>query len=168
MRIGALGLWGLCCLLGLAMVPAAAWAESGPTKSGSLPLASGSALAGLGFGDRPYVLQDDGTFFDTMNRIAAESRRSCGPMESFGWEIDGEVQTHVDKLSGSLLGSLRGAKFLVKDLKSKVLPVSDMILAYTAERTDKRLQVLLALSPPRSRDEKTELVLLNCDSSQSK
>jgi hypothetical protein len=156
-------------LWSLAVLPVPAWAADAPVKQGTaLPLASGSALAGLGFGDKPYILSDSGTFFDTMNRVAAESRRSCGTLESFGWEIDGDVQARVDKLSDSLLGSLHQSKFLVKELKSKLLPDNGMVQAYTAERTDRRLMVMLVLSPPRSRTEKTELVLLICNTTQFK
>lgn len=157
-----LSLWCLAVML-----PAAAWADDAPARPGTPPLAAGSALAGLGFGDKPYVLSDSGTFSDTMNRIAAESKRSCGTVESFGWEIEGDVQARVDKLTGSLLGSLRQGKFLVRDVKSKVVPDNGTVQTYTAERSDRRLLLLMALSTPRSRTEKTELVLLICDTSQT-
>ncbi len=168
MRKGAWSLLSrlsLLSLLSAAAVPAA-WAGEAPATPGTLPLASGSALAGLGFGDKPYILSDNGSFFDTMNQIAAESRHSCKTLESFGWEVDGDVQAQVDKLTDTLLGSLRQAKFVIRDVKSKVLPASDMILPYTAERADRRLLVLLTLSLPRSRAEKAELILLICDTTQ--
>ena len=173
MRTKTLGFWSLFALWSLAMVtPTPVWAGDAPAKVpptvSAPPLASGSELAGLGFGNQPYLLHDNGAFFDTMNQIAAESHRSCGTLESFGWELDGDVQSQVDKLTGTLLGSLRQAKFLVRDVKSKVVPTSDAVLPYTAERSDRQLLVLLTLSLPRNRTEKAELVLLICDTSGAK
>ncbi len=159
MRFGTMGLLGLLGLITAALSSGAAWAaDAAPAAS---PLADGSALAGLGFRDKPFVIAGD-AFAETMNRLAAERQKKCGALESFGWELQDDVQNHVDKLISSLMGSLRQAKFVVTEIRSKMFPNSELVVPYSADRADRRLLLLLSLSPPTARDQKAQFVLLIC------
>ena len=170
MRWGALGVMALV----LAWAPAVSWAAdkpapgsaataAAPGKAAPLPQAQGSALAGLGFGDKPFALPDNGTFSMVMNKVAHEVQRNCGALEVFGWEIQPDDQRRVDKLTDSLIGALRQAKFNVKPVKST--QVSSDTVVYTADRTDRRLLLLQSLSAPTNRDQLAQLVLVICDTS---
>ena len=165
MHIGALGL----ALLGLMLGPVAAWAEGSAEKAGAAPpppaLAQGSALAGLGFGDRPFALSDDGIFGEVLRKAAKDLQRACGAQEAFGWEIKPDDQTRVDKLTDSLVGALRKAKFVVQLVKPKSFADTDLV-SYTADRSDRRLLFLLSLSPPAAAGQMAQMVVLICDTTR--
>lgn len=139
--------------------PAAPAARAG--GGGGLPLAQGSAVAGLGFGDKPYALPDDGTFSTIMNKVAHEIQRRCSALEAFGWEVQPDDQRRVDKLTETTVGALRQAKFTVKQIRSS--QVSPDTVVYTAERSDRRLLLLQSLSTPTNRDQQAQLVMVFCD-----
>jgi hypothetical protein len=166
MRFGAFGLtWLALVLAGLTFtaVPGVAQAADKPAAAAANPnLAEGSALAGLGFRVKPMILTDDGTFRDLMTRVAKDIHRSCGTLESFGWGFKGDEQTKVDGLTGALSSSLVKANFKVKPVTTKVANNPNVVIS-TADRTERRLLILWALSPPRSSGDLTQLVLLICD-----
>jgi hypothetical protein len=173
MRIGALGL----TVLALALGPSLAWAADKPTPKSqapaaaaapAMPRAEGSALAGLGFGDKPFRLTDDGTFSGFMKQVAKDINRTCGPLEAFGWELKVDDQKRVDGLTNSVIGSLREGKYQVKAVTAKSVPANNNVVLYTADRTERHLVILMSLSPPPVRDQMAQLVLLICDARRAK
>ncbi len=138
-----------------------------PARSTPLPVAEGSVLAGLGFGDKPYLLGDGSAFASYIGQAARDIQRVCGPLEAFGWEIKGDDQRRVDMLTNSLIGSLKKSNMVVQLVKPLSLQRTEVV-AYTADGKGRNLFLMLSLSPPPGRDQLAQLVLLICDTTRNK
>ncbi|CAK0773372.1 putative Secreted protein [uncultured Gammaproteobacteria bacterium] len=119
--------------------------------------AEGSPLAGFSFGDKPFLLPDDGgAYFEFMQKVGRDVGRGCRSLESYGWIIKGEGQKRVDGLIGSGNAALRKIGFKLKEVKPKSVQ-SDDIMVFTATAKERRL--LVAWGAIRE-----GLILLICDS----
>ncbi len=132
-----------------------------PAQALAGTLARASLLSGLVFEDQPQILEDKGAFRDLMNKLAADAKRDCGPLEIFGWEVAEDDQTQVDKLEGTIKGFFKKERFTVREVRSGTLWYADAD-AFSADSADKHLLALLALSPSATRERTSDLVLLLC------
>ena len=134
----------------------------GPAAANAQQMADRSPLSGLAFEDKPVKLEDKGAFRDLMSKVAADSRRSCGPLEIYGWEVGEDDQAQVDKLEKLVNGYFRQQRFFVREAKANIIWNADAD-AFTADKDTLHLLVLLSLSPSPTRERTSDLVLLICE-----
>ncbi len=120
-----------------------------------------SPLTGLVFEDQPQRLEDKGAFRDVMNKVAADSKRACGSLEIFGWEVAEDDQSRVDSLEKSVKGFFKKGSFTVREARSGILWNADAD-AFTADADDTHILALLTLSPSATRERTSDMVLLLC------
>lgn len=121
-----------------------------------------SPLSGLEFSEPPLQLEDKGAFRDLMDKVAADAKRSCGPLEIYGWEVADDDQDHVDKLADSVRNYFNKGRFFVREAKANIIWHADAE-AFAADNDSAHLLVLLSLSPSPTRERASELVLLICE-----
>ncbi len=121
-----------------------------------------SPLSGLSFEDKPVLLEDNGAFKDLMAKVAAEAKRSCGPLERYGWEVAEDDQGMVDKLESRVTAFFKTERFYVREAKASIIWNADAY-AFTADKGDKHLLVLLSISPSPTRERASDLVVLICE-----
>ncbi|CAK0754399.1 hypothetical protein CCP1ISM_5770001 [Azospirillaceae bacterium] len=102
-----------------------------------------------------------------MSTAARDVNRSCGPLEAFGWEVQPADQKRVDGLHDSLLGALRKVGFKVAPTRLRSFHSEDLV-AYTADKSDRRVLLVWSLSPASKPDQMSQMVLLICDVTRSK
>ena len=134
----------------------------GPATAGAGAPVEKSPLSGLVFEDRPATLEDKGAFRDLMSRVAADAKRSCGPLELYGWEVADDDQDRVDKLVDFVKGYFNKNRFLVREAKASIIWHADAE-AFAADKEGTHLLVLLSLSPSPIRERAAELALLICE-----
>ena len=133
----------------------------GPAPAGAGQMVGTSPLSGMVFDDKPALLEDKGAFRDLMDKVAADVKRACGPLEIYGWEVAEDDQDRVDKLEKMVNGHFRAERFLVREAKAGVIWNADAD-AFTADKGEIHLLVLLSLSPSPTRERTSDLALLIC------
>lgn len=123
----------------------------------------GSPLAGVRFAERPFPLRDDGTYAEFMGPVAAGIGRTCGRLESYGWEFTGldqaGAQVRADRIFQSTMGAFKTGGYTITEVTTKV--AEQGLAAYTAD-TDKK-QLLLFWAPVQD-----AIVLLLCENGGKK
>ncbi|MEI6557423.1 MAG: hypothetical protein WCO00_03375 [Rhodospirillaceae bacterium] len=133
-----------------------------PGLAGAGQMVEKSPLSGLVFDDKPTTLEDRGAFRDLMTKVAAESTRACGPLEIYGWEVADDDQQRVNTLVKFVKGAFKSGRYSVRPAKANIIWHADAE-AFTADKDDRHLLVLLSLSPSATRERAVELVLLLCE-----
>ena len=156
--------WILSAFLTLAVAsPALAQQKPQPGQATGRPsvLAKSSPLAKITFSEPPYVLDDDGTFAGTMERIGKEVSRPCGAVENYAWEFRetdaGKQQQHAMAVYEATMKALEQAGYKVAEKRVRAIPDPET-LVFTADRKD--TMITLLWSPV-----KDAAILLICDSS---
>ena len=146
-------------ILALAML---AMLASGPAMAGAGQVVEKSPLSGMVFDEKTVTLEDRGAFRDLMSKVAVDAKRSCVPLEVYGWEVADDDQDRVDKLEKMVNGHFKNEHFLVREAKAGIIWNADAD-AFTADKGDSHLLVLLSLSPSPTRERTSDLVLLICE-----
>ncbi|MEI7607964.1 MAG: hypothetical protein WCJ64_11325 [Rhodospirillaceae bacterium] len=121
-----------------------------------------SPLSGMVFEEKPVRLEDKGAFRDLMARVTTDAKRSCGPLEIYGWEVPDDNQDRVDKLADFVRNYFNKNRFLVREAKAAIIWHADAE-AFAADKDGTHLMVLLSLSPSPDRERTSDLVLLICE-----
>jgi len=121
-----------------------------------------SPLSGMVFPEKPVALEDKGAFRDLMSRVAADAKRSCGPLEIYGWEVPDDDQDHVDKLADFVRDYFNKGHYFVREAKAAIIWHADAE-AFAADKEGAHLLVLLSLSASPTREHASELALLICE-----
>lgn len=106
----------------------------------------GSPLAGVRFMERPFPLKDDGTYAEYMGPVAAGIGRTCGRLESYGWEFTGldaaGAQARAERIFQSTMGAFRAVGYTITEVTSKVAEPG--LAVYTADADKKQLMLFWA------------------------
>ena len=106
-------------------------------QAASLPVANDSPLAGINFGDKPYLLPLQRDFQMAMLVAGSELGRSCGKMEAYGWRMKSSEQNRVNQIFNDTVDSMRAQGFTV-DAKAPKSVARDVTL-FTADRGEKHM-----------------------------
>ncbi|HEY0836449.1 MAG TPA: hypothetical protein VGE72_21250 [Azospirillum sp.] len=108
---------------------------------------AGSPIAGVAFAEKPFPLRDDGTYAAFMAPVASELGRTCGRLESYGWEFTGldeaAAQARADRIFQTTMGAFKAGGYAITEVTTKV--AEQGLAAYTAD-TDKK-KILLFWAP---------------------
>jgi len=115
-------------------------------KPGGPATVEGSPLAGVRFTERPFPLKDDGTYAEYMGPVAAGIGRTCGRLESYGWEFAGldaaGAQARADRIFQSTMGAFKAVGYTITEVTSKVAEPG--LAVYTADADKKQLMLFWA------------------------
>ncbi len=114
--------------------------SAGAARADDLPLASTSALTGVGFDDRPLLLPLQRNFQMAMLTASSELGRSCGKMEAYGWRMDQSEQARVNQIFNTTLDHLRGMGY--KATPQTLPSISKDITLLTVDKSDKHFLFL--------------------------
>lgn len=161
-RIAAALALGTLCLTTAA--PGGAWAagdKTGTPQTTAPQTSPGSPLAKVAFPEPPFPLSDDSTYSAFMADAAKEIGRSCGKVESYGWEFKGAdadtLQARVNAVFTGTMMNFRKVGYTIDEAKDIKMPDPEMV-AFTAAK--EKLTLLLVWAPlPDS------TMLLLCDAS---
>jgi hypothetical protein len=124
--------WLLSFLFAIGMACAASAA-----LAADLPVAEGSALAGISFEDHPLLLPVQRNFQMAMLTASSELGRSCGAIEAFGWRVAQNEQDRVNHIFNDAVNKLRAQGLTVESKAPN--SVSRDITMFTADGRDKNL-----------------------------
>lgn len=114
-----------------------------PAQAASdLPLAAGSPLTGITFDDRPMILPPQSNFQTAMSKASGELGRSCGQMESYGWQLLPTEQQRVNVIFTNTIGRLRAQGFTVTAQTHIPSIVSRDVTVFTADKSDRSFMFL--------------------------
>ncbi|HYH22377.1 MAG TPA: hypothetical protein VD995_27520 [Azospirillum sp.] len=123
----------------------------------------GSPLAGVRFAERPFPLRDDGTYAEYMSPVAAGVGRTCGRLETYGWEFTGldeaAAQARADRIFQTTMGAFKAGGYTITEVSSKV--AGPGLAVYTADTNKK--QFLLFWAPVQD-----AIMLLLCETGAKK
>ena len=125
-------------------------------QAANLPLATDSKVAGINFGDKPFLLPVQRNFQMAMLVASSELGRSCGKMEAFGWQMDAKEQARVNQIFNDTVDSMRSQGYVV-EAKAPASVARDVTL-FTADRTDKHVLFMWSAG-------EVGLVLVACETS---
>jgi len=166
--------WGLSAVLAAAPaailavalaapVPALAQAEQAPPGKVMVKRAKGSPLAQVLFPEPARMLDDDGSFAETMQRVGQELSRRCGTVESFVWDFRGrpaeEQQRGAVTVYEATMREMEKAGYKLAEKTVRSIPDPET-LVYTADRKDKHLLMLWSPLPDAA-------FLLICDAAEA-
>jgi hypothetical protein len=142
--------------------PKPAEQKAGEQKPGPATM-EGSPLAGVPFAERPFPLKDDGTYAEFMGPVAAGLGRTCGRLETYGWELTGldqtGAQTRADRIFQTTMGAFKAGGYTITEVTAKV--AEQGMAAYTADKEGKQLVLFWAPVPDA-------LMLLLCGNGEKK
>ncbi len=102
---------------------------------------AGSPLAQVPFEDQPFPLQDDGTYKEFLNKIAADVGRRCGKLETYGWEFRKGDQDRMDHIFQTTMDNFSRAGWVVGQAQSKSVPDPETTV-YMAGKENRKLLML--------------------------
>lgn len=139
---------------------------AGPVLAADTPAARtapGSPLAKVVFPVAPFPLADDGTYAAFMADVAKSLNRTCGRLESYGWEFPGQEggapSERVATVIKATMGNFEKVGYRLDKAQTVTLPDPDMSV-YTAVKEPATLLLLWAPLPDSA-------MLLLCDASAS-
>lgn len=119
-------------------VPGTAAPTSSLAPKGSV---KGSPLAQVAFPVQPFPLQDDGTYKEFLGNVANDVGRSCGGVESYGWEFPKSDQRAMDRIYNDTMDSFDKAGWKASRTKAKSIQDPETA-AYLAKKGTRSLLVV--------------------------
>lgn len=120
------------------------WTQGNPPKT-QVRVARGSPVAKIYFAQPALVLDDDGTYAETIRKVGKEVSRECGAVESYGWDFRGKdrelAQQQATAIFQSTMQELEKAGYKLTEKKVRSIPDPET-LAFTADRPENRLVLL--------------------------
>ncbi len=124
-------------LLAVAAPAGGALAQTAPAPAAPKTI-NGSPMAQVPFAEHPFPLSDDGTYREFLSKVAADVRRRCGRLESFGWEFPKGDQAKLDRIFESTMDSFKAAGWAAKAVEARSVQNPDM-LVFLADKEKRQL-----------------------------